>query len=228
MIQKLHRRRLLFSTLLLSLVGLNATVVSCVDSRIYGVSAALLLQEGPSDSSLTPGSETRVVFQAVDDDGMGVPDQKIELLLTDPSRLAIASAEGEKWRVMSTGRKLLSKGVVIDGGLEVVLTVPDRAPIGRVALIASLEGQKGAQSKTQYVSFEIVEGVGGAGGAGGVGGAAGAGGVGGAGGVAGSSGAGPDDIGGEGGTANGGGAEGGALGVAGMDSVGGGVGGNAQ
>lgn len=158
-----------------------------------------------------------VVFQAVDDDGAGVPDQKVELVLTDMTRLRFSEAEGTNRQVLRTQRKSLSDGVRLDGALAVDLVVPQDALPGAASLVASLEGPKADQPKTRWVTFDIeIGGSGGMGGVGGVAGASGAGATGGMGAFGGVGAAGGAD-GGTAGSVVGGGQSGGGVSGAGGD-----------
>ncbi|HWA72257.1 MAG TPA: hypothetical protein VG937_07990 [Polyangiaceae bacterium] len=149
-------------------------VPGCVEREVVGTSTQLLLLDSPS-TSLSPGASVSLAFQAADDAKSGVPDQRLEVVVTDTSRLNFNSDPSASRVVVLTGRHEAVGGVVVDGAGIVALTVPDSAKPGQVTVIASLEGQRGASSKTRWVTFEI-DASAGVGGAAGMGGTAGSGG----------------------------------------------------
>ncbi len=65
---------------------LLAGMGSCVDEKVEGLSTELLLAEFPK-SAIEPGASVRLGFQAVDGEDKGVPDQSVEVVITDLARL---------------------------------------------------------------------------------------------------------------------------------------------
>lgn len=121
----------------------------------------------PLPNALRPGSSAQLVFQAVDDYGQGVPDQRIEVVLTDLSRLHFSGSTDNR-AVLLTGRTEAVQGLLLAGSVVVRLVVPDEAQPGSAALIASLAGDRaGNSTKTQWATFSVESGEGGAGGSGG-------------------------------------------------------------
>jgi hypothetical protein len=137
----------------------------CVDDEMAGESAKLLLLESPI-GPVAPGETLEVVFQAADEVGTGVPDQRLEVLVTDFARLRFADAPCVSRSVVLTGRHVEAGGVSVEGAVVLKLVVPPAAKAGRVTLIGSLEGKRAESSKTRWVEIEVAEpkGEGGAGG----------------------------------------------------------------
>jgi len=171
-----------------SAIVLALLIGGCVDQEQVGVSTGLLILS-PSEQSLKPGATAQIALQAVDGNGDGVPDQAVEVVITDLSRLHFKDTPNNR-SVFMTSRSESTNGVVLAGAVVVGLVVPADAKPGAVAVVASLGGDKGATSKTQWANFDIETAGGGEAGAGGAGGEAGAGGAAGASGSGGASGGG--------------------------------------
>jgi len=138
------------------------------------VSTALLIAK-PLPDLLDRGGSVQVAFQAVNDYGAGVPDQALEVVISDITRLRFKVAPQSDHYVFRTGHSDRVDDVVLTGAVIVELEVPVSASPGTVAVTASLEGSRGSTSKTQWAGFAISDaGVAGAGGDGGGGGASGA------------------------------------------------------
>jgi len=158
-----------------------------MDDEKVGVSTALLIS-APATATLRPGASTEIAFQAVDDNGEGVADQSVEVVITDLAKLHFKETSNNR-SVFMTKQSENVNHVVLAGAVLVPLLVPTDARPGAVTVVASLGGDKGASSKTQWFNFEIETGEGGSAGAAGEGGAGGLSGAGGEGGVAGLAGA---------------------------------------
>jgi len=204
-------------------VAVAALLAGWIDQEKFGVSTGLL-SVPPAKSELAPGEHAEIAFQAVDDSRNGVPDQSVEVLITDPSRLAFAGDDAGSNRVVrATTRAELVNGAELTGAVVIGVDVPADAKPGTVNVTASLAGDRvGSSPKTRWVTLEITAagGAGGQGASAGEGGVAvegGVGGLAGEGGVAGQGGAGEGVVAGVGGDA----ANGGDTGMAGVANVGG-------
>jgi hypothetical protein len=126
---------------------------ACVDAKIEGVSTDLLLLEPPLAAK--PGATLNIVFQALDAEGAGVPDQKLEVIITDLSRLTFVNAPAADHQVVSTEHESRARGVQIVGAAVIALAVPATAPAGSVTLVGSLEGERGGEIKTRSVTLMV-------------------------------------------------------------------------
>lgn len=126
---------------------------ACVDAKIEGISTDLLLLDPPQ--SARPGETLNIVFQAVDAEGAGVPDQKLELIVTDRSRLTFVDAPAVEHQVVSTEHESRAGGVQLVGAAVIGVAVPLTAAPGQVTLVGSLEGQRGSEPKTRWVTLTV-------------------------------------------------------------------------
>lgn len=137
-------------------IALMLPLASCiVDKKIDDDSTGLLMFDLTPSSSLRPGLRFDVAFQAVDAASSGVADQKLELVITDLSRLTFSDEPLVPHRVVSTERRIRANGVLLVGAAVVNLTVPSRATPGMVTLVGSLEGRRGVEAKTRWVTFTV-------------------------------------------------------------------------
>jgi len=143
------RRRLGFVCALLTFLQAGG----CVDDEQTGISTGLLAFDVPP-SSLQPGSTADLAFQSVDDNGDGVPDQAIEVIITDLTRLHFKDSPNNR-QVLTTDRSEKVGGVLLSGAIVAKLVIPADAKPGSVTVIASLAGDRSTSSKTQWVSIEI-------------------------------------------------------------------------
>jgi hypothetical protein len=146
------------------LTRLALVCAACMDAEVLG--EALNVVDAPSEP-IEPGKETDIAFQALDANGKGAPDQDIEILITDTSRLGLASDVGANRAVVRTSDDVKVQGANLQGAVVVHFVVPEDAAEGEVSVIASLEGDRGGNSaKTRWIDLTIRP-AGGSGGAGG-------------------------------------------------------------
>lgn len=140
---------------------------ACVDGRIEGMVGGLAIHDVP-EKDLEPGQDVRVVFQALDDGGKPLAGASIELVTTNAARLTFFEEPGTRLVVM-TEPFISYEGAQLAGSVVVQLAVPENASEGTATLIASVEGERGANPTTRYLEFRIVSivGMGGQGGMGG-------------------------------------------------------------